>query len=92
MIDMSVTSMSHQIISSLSGDAFDDLCALACDGSCCLYSFDQFRRLYNDAVESMQAYKDLSARLMIQLEEARDCNNELQQCLMEYADIDMDSD
>ena len=40
----------------------------------------------------MRAYKDLSARLMIQLEEARDCNNELQQCLMEYADIDMDSD
>ena len=86
--DISVTSMSHHPLSSLSSAAFDDLCAEAYDGSSFYCSFDQFRRLYNDAVESMLAYKDIAQSLDCELEEARSHIAKLENALREFADPD----
>lgn len=86
-LDLSVTSMSHQLLKALSPAPFDDLCADLDDGSYRYYSLDQFRRLYNDAVESMRAYEELAGTLELQLELCRDRNSELEHSLMEYADM-----
>lgn len=66
--NISVTSMKHRILSSLGSSPFDDLFAEDYQGDIQCYSFDAFRRLYNDAVESMNSYRTLLSAL----EEERD--------------------
>ena len=57
MKHLSVTKMNHVLLDSLSDAPFDDLAATDFSGNIELYSFDSFRRLYNDAVESMLSYR-----------------------------------
>ena len=69
--DISVTSMKHTVLSGLESVPLKDLgnlCAVDLHGGARFYSFDSFRRLYNDAVESMDAYR----RLLASAEEERD--------------------
>lgn len=86
--NMSLTNMSHKLIDTLSAAPFDDLFTENQDGSADTYSFDQFRRLYNDAVESMNAYKLLASTLDYELEDSRKHCNELYNTLMEFTDND----
>ena len=66
--NISVTSMEHRLLSSLGSAPFDDLFAEDFKGDMQFYSFDAFRRLYNDAVESLNCYRSLVSSL----EEERD--------------------
>ena len=61
--NISVTSMEHKLLSSLGSAPFDDLFAEDFNGDTQCYSFDAFRRLYNDAVESMNCYRSLVSAL-----------------------------
>ena len=61
--NISVTSMEHRLLSSLGTAPFDDLFAEDFNGDVQCYSFDAFRRLYNDAVESLICYRSLVSAL-----------------------------
>ena len=65
MIDLniSVTSMEHRLISVLDSAPFDDILTEDYQGDVQYYSFDAFRRLYNDAVESMNCYRNVVSSL-----------------------------
>ena len=52
--------LKHRILISLDPAPFEDLCAADLQGGTEFYSFDVFRRLYNDAVESMLYYRKLA--------------------------------
>ena len=56
----SLTNMNHVIIEELSPAPFDELALRLHSGEYQFLSYDMFRRLYNDAVESMQAYRKLA--------------------------------
>ena len=56
----SVTDLQHCILATLEPAPFTDLHVEDYQGNSGYYSFDIFRRLYNDAVESMQFYKRLA--------------------------------
>ena len=69
--DTSVTSMQHHLLQELESLPFDDdLLAVGFDSSTEVYSLDEFRRLYNDAVESMHHYRYLLSRQMEETEKA----------------------
>ena len=61
--NISVTSMEHRLLSALGSAPFDDLFAEDFKGDMQFYSFDAFRRLYNDAVESLNCYRSLVSSL-----------------------------
>ena len=86
--NMSVTSMSHKFITDLLIDPFDGLCAVDNEGCFENYSLDQFRRLYNDALESMLAYRQVAQDLENDLETLRRHNSKLEQSLREFAEQD----
>lgn len=52
--DITVTSMEHHIIKELGPAPLGDLMSKAYDGNTSFHSYDAFRRLYNDALESLQ--------------------------------------
>ena len=87
--NMSLTNMSHKLIDTLSSGAFDDLFTENMDGSTDNYSFDQFRRLYNDAVESMNSYKLIACTLDHELENSRKHSDELYNSLLEFTENDL---
>ena len=66
--DITVTSMKHCLIKELVPAPFDDLVAKGYDGTISFLSFDSFRRLYNDALESLQQ----ALRIISELESERD--------------------
>lgn len=69
---LSITNMKHKIIASLEPVPFDDELRLSFyDDDPVFCPFDSFRRLYNDAVESMQGYKDLAVQYMYKAEQAQ---------------------
>lgn len=84
--NISVTSMEHRLLSSLGSAPFDDLFSEDFKGDTQYYSFDAFRRLYNDAVESMNCYRSLVSTL----EEERDAYisrcSELEDALRELSE------
>lgn len=66
--DITVTSMEHRLIKELSPASFDDgLAAEGYDGNIIFLSYDSFRRLYNDALESIQQ----ALRIISELEDER---------------------
>ena len=70
--DSSVTSMQHHLLQELEILPFDDeLLAMGFDSSSEVYSLDEFRRLYNDAVESMHHYQYLLSRQKDETERMR---------------------
>ena len=63
----SITSMQHAILKELESAPFDELALLTESGDRKFISYDLFRRLYNDAVESMNNYsKKEGFRIMFQ--------------------------
>lgn len=86
--NMSLTKMSHKLIDTLSAAPFDDLFAEYKDGTTDTFSFDQFRRLYNDAVESMNAYRLIAGTLDYELEDLQKHCDGLNVALMDYAEAD----
>lgn len=87
--NMSLTKMSHKLIDTLSAAPFDDLFAEYPDGTTDTFSFDQFRRLYNDAVESMNAYRFMAGTLDYELDGLQRHCDSLNAALMDYAGTDM---
>ena len=68
----SVTNMQHHLLKDLEPLPFDDmLFADGFDNSSVVYSFDEFRRLYNDAVETMYHYRYLLSRQKQETEKYR---------------------
>ena len=53
--NQSITGMSHTIISNLSSAPFDEIAIKTQSGDHHFLSYDMFKRLYNEAVESMNA-------------------------------------
>ena len=58
--NVSITSMHHTTLTDISYFLDDTLAASGSDGSFETYTLESFRRLYNDAVESMNAYHTLA--------------------------------
>ena len=58
--NVSITSMHHTTLTDLSYFLDDTLAASGSDNSFETYTLETFRRLYNDAVESMNAYRALA--------------------------------
>ena len=85
--DSSVTSMKHHLLKLFEPSPFFDLCADGFDGSSAYYTYDEFRRLYNDAVESMLHYQHLLSKAKNELDEAREEANKYYLALMEQADL-----
>ena len=85
--DPSVTSMKHHVLKALEPSPFFELCVDGFDGSSAHYTYDEFRRLYNDAVESMMHYRYLLSKAKDELEESRNEANNYYLALMEQADL-----
>ena len=75
---VSVTNRKHQVLERLSSAPFDDLYATDYKGEISYYSFDTFRRLYNDAVESMLCYERLTESYRQEAEQYRKSCDELE--------------
>lgn len=58
--NISLTSMHHTTLTDLSYYLDDNISVTGSDGSFETYTSDSFRRLYNDAVESMNTYRTLA--------------------------------
>ena len=58
-LDSSVTTMQHHLLSDLGYFLEDTIAATGFDGSFETYTLDEFRRLYNDAVECRNYYRHL---------------------------------
>ena len=70
--DSSLTTMQHHPLQELEILPFDDeLLAIGFDSSSEVYSLDEFRRIYNDAVESMHHYRYLFSRQKDETERMR---------------------
>ena len=65
----SITSMQHAILKELESAPFDELALLTESGDRIFISYDLFRRLYNDAVESMNNYMKLADDYRLKYEE-----------------------
>ena len=83
---LSVTEMKHALLETLENAPFSDLAAITYDGKYLGFSYDQFRRLYNDAVESMRAYRDLASKYEHDYEEELHRSARLEQCLRELTE------
>ena len=82
----SITCLKHQILVSLEPAPFHDLCAAGSLGDTEFYSFDVFRRLYNDAVESMLYYKKLAESNRSEVDSLLAHCQKLEIALMEQSD------
>ena len=58
--DFSITALHHSILDRLEPAPFGGLYAVGHEGHDSFYTLDTFRRLYNDAVESIRCYKRLA--------------------------------
>ena len=86
--DISVTALTHHVLARLEAAPFHDLCATDYHGNCEFYSYDTFRRLYNDAVESMLHYKVLAEKNRLEADDLVSRCHELECCIRELADAD----
>ena len=86
--NVSVTNLAHRTLACLEAAPFSDLCATDRQGRSEYYSFDVFRRLYNDAVESMLHYKKLAEDCRTEAEGLSLRCRELECQLMELTDTD----
>ena len=82
----SITSMQHAILKELESAPFDELALLTESGDRKFISYDLFRRLYNDAVESMNSYMKLADDYRLKYEEEASRNSMLEQDLMELSE------
>lgn len=82
----SVTSLQHQILARLQLGPFEDLCAEDYEGNLELYSTDLFRRLYNDAVESMLYYRQLAEKYSDEADSFREQCEALEQRLLDLTE------
>ena len=80
----SVTALEHHVLATLEPAPFNDLYAEDFQGNAKFYSFDVFRRLYNDAVESMLFYQKLARDYCDKSEMYREQCANLENGLMEY--------
>ena len=85
IISQSITSMEHSIIRELEPAPFEELTLLTDSGDRKFISYDVFRRLYNDAVESMNCYMKLTDDYRHKYENEHSRNNMLEQSLMELS-------
>lgn len=86
--DISVTSLTHRVLADLAPAPFHDLCAKDYTDNCEFYSYDTFRRLYNDAVESMLHYKSLAEKNRMEADDLTSRCHELECCIRELANTD----
>ena len=84
--NQSITFMNHDIIKELSAAPFDDLCLITESGNTEYLSHDLIRRLYNDAVESMNSYQRLANDYREKYEAELSRNTELEHQLMELSE------
>ena len=84
--NQTITGMNHVIIDDLSPAPFDELSLHLHSGEYQFLSYDMFRRLYNDAVESMQAYKKLAEDYQQKYITEHEYADSLQQSLIELSD------
>lgn len=82
----SITNLNHGIIDELSPAPFDELALRLHSGEYQFLSYDMFRRLYNDAVESMQAYRKLAEDYQQKYVAEHEYADRLQQSLIELSD------
>ncbi len=82
-ICLSVTGFEHRLLESLEESPFGGLYAVGYDGESECYSLDLFRRLYNDAVESMRGYQALASEYAREAEKYRMECDRLEGCLHE---------
>ena len=80
---LSVTNLTHHLLETLEESPFGGLHAVSYDGGSDFYDLDLFRRLYNDAVESMHSYQSLAAALDREAEKYRLECDRLEGCLHE---------
>ena len=85
---VSVTSLQHHILASLEASPFYDLYAVDYNDNSEFYSFDTFRRLYNDAVESMLHYRLIALEQYSEISELHSRCHELECSIRELSDID----
>ena len=84
--NLSVTNLSHHLLETLEESPFDGLYAVGYDGKSECYDLDLFRRLYNDAVESMRSYQALASEYAREAEKYRLECDRLEGCLHEICD------
>jgi len=80
---LSVTGFEHRVLETLEESPFGGLYAASYDGKSECYDLDLFRRLYNDAVESMRGYQALAAEYTRETEKYRLECDRLENCLRE---------
>ena len=86
--NVSVTQLQHHTLAALEPAPFFDLCAIDYHGNNEFYSYDIFRRLYNDAVESMLHYKRTAEISHLEIDSLRAHCHELECRLMELTSSD----
>ena len=86
--DISVTSLTHHVLADLKPAPFDDLCATDYHGASKFYSYNTFRRLYNDAVESMLHYKSLAEKNRLEADDLASRCHDLECCIRELTETD----
>ena len=84
--NLSVTNLTHHLLETLEESPFGGLYAVGYDGKSECYDLDLFRRLYNDAVESMHGYQALAATLGREADIYRLECDRLENCLREICD------
>lgn len=86
--NVSITQLQHHALAALEPAPFYDLCATDHHGNSEFYSYDIFRRLYNDAVESMRHYKRTAESNHLEIDDLRARCHELECRLMELTSSD----
>lgn len=79
----SITDLKHHLLKTLENGLSEDLYSEGYDGEYNSYSLDTFRRLYNDALESMYCYRILSDVYRREADEYRQRCDELENCIRE---------
>ena len=88
MTSQSITTMQHSIIRELEPAPFDELTFLTDSGDRKFISYDMFRRLYNDAVETMNSNMKLADDCHHKYESELSRNSMLEQRLMELSEAE----
>ena len=84
--NQSITSMKHVLIKELAPAPFEELVIYTDAGEHHLLTYDMFRRLYNDAVDSMISYRTLAEDYLQKYEAETARCNMLEQSLMELSE------
>jgi hypothetical protein len=78
--------MKHCLLERLDPTPFNDLCVTDFHGNTYYLCLDAFRRLYNDALESMNCYEQFAETCRLEAEKLRQRCERLEDRLMELSE------